>query len=195
MGLLREGINEVIATTHRNAAPIGFICRDGRVSLVLFHGSHTEENVREHGWIVANIVFDPVLYVRTAFTDLPPSAFVTETVAGISVERLREAEAWAAFSIAEARDTGEALVVRLHPLHEEIIAPVVRPVNRGFSAIIEATVHATRYIFSRDSALKTLIDHHAALARKCGGPREWEALDLLQDFIGKALTADEKETA
>ena len=41
MGLLREGINEVIATTTVNAAPMGVILRNGRYTLVAFLGSHT----------------------------------------------------------------------------------------------------------------------------------------------------------
>ncbi|HNI42158.1 MAG TPA: DUF447 domain-containing protein, partial [Methanoregulaceae archaeon] len=34
MGLLREGINEVIATTCRNAAPMGIIYRNGVARMV-----------------------------------------------------------------------------------------------------------------------------------------------------------------
>ncbi|MBN1194559.1 MAG: DUF447 family protein [Methanomicrobiaceae archaeon] len=183
MGLLTEGINEMIATTHCNAAPIGFICRDGRVSLVLFHGSHTEENVRRDGWVVANFVYDPVLWVRTAFGDLPGDAFVTEDAAGTPVERLREAEAWAAFRVESSHDSKEALVVHLVPIREEILNLSLHPVNRGFSGIIEATVHATRYVRTQDPGLRALIDHHAALVRKCGGDREREALALLEDYI------------
>ncbi|MGE5831376.1 MAG: DUF447 domain-containing protein, partial [Methanomicrobiales archaeon] len=64
MGLLREGINEVIATTWNNAAPMGIIFRDGEYRMVLFRGSHTAMNIERWGWVVANIVHDPVLWVR-----------------------------------------------------------------------------------------------------------------------------------
>ena len=82
MGLLKGGINEVIATTAFNAAPIGIHFRDKKASMILFPGSHTAENIMRDGWVVANIIHDPVLYVQTAFEDLPRDAFVEEPVAG-----------------------------------------------------------------------------------------------------------------
>ena len=98
MGLLIEGINEVIATTEGNAAPMGIINRNGALHMVLFRGSHTAGNIVRDRWVVANFIFDPVLYVRTAFDDLPDDDFVTEKVGGEVFCRLREVEAWAAFT-------------------------------------------------------------------------------------------------
>ncbi len=183
MGLLTEGINEVIATTDSNAAPIGIINRSGSLHIVLFRGSHTARNVVRDRWVVANFVFDPVLYVRTAFDDLPDEAFVREEINGMVVSRLRDAEAWAAFAADVERSSTEAITVRLVPVHEEVLDLRLHPVNRGFSSIVDATVHATRYVRNRDPWLGKLIEHHAGLARKCGGPREWEALDLLKQYI------------
>ncbi|MDN7025991.1 DUF447 family protein [Methanoculleus sp. FWC-SCC1] len=185
MGLLGEGINEVIATTSGNAAPIGIICRDAVPRMVLFRGSHTAENVLRDGWIVANFVYDPVVWVRTAFEDLPAEAFRTEAVDGTSVQRLVDAEAWIAFAAEVERSTQEAHVVRLTLLREAVEDLRLHPVNRGFASIIDATVHATRYVRTGDPHLRRLIDHHASLVRKCGGRREWEALDLLQGYIAK----------
>ena len=183
MGLLTEGINEVIATTDNNAAPIGIINRGGSLHMVLFRGSHTARNVARDRWVVANFVFDPVLYVRTAFEDLPEDAFVREAINGMVVSRLRDAEAWAAFAADVERSSDEAITVRLVPVHEEVIDLRLHPVNRGFASIVDATVHATRYVRTRDPWLKQLIEHHVGLARNCGGPREWEALDLLRQYI------------
>jgi hypothetical protein len=99
------------------------------------------------------------------------------------VSRLRDAEAWAAFAADVERSSDEAITVRLVPVHEEVIDLRLHPVNRGFASIVDATVHATRYVRTRDPWLKQLIEHHVGLARKCGGPREWEALDLLRQYI------------
>ena len=63
MGLLGPGISEVIATTRLNAAPIGIHCRGDSLSAVLFKGSHTAENVTRDGWLVANVVLDPLLFL------------------------------------------------------------------------------------------------------------------------------------
>ena len=183
MGILKGGINEVIATTRHNAAPMGFHVRDKKISLVLFTGSHTAENVRKEGWIVANLVHDPVLYVRTAFSDLPDEMFVDEPVGGITMQRLAFAEAWAAFTAEITHESAESLVAVLTLKKELILEPAVHPVNRGFGSIIDATVHATRYKPSRDPELRRLIEYHAGIVRKCGGKKELEALDLLMGHI------------
>jgi hypothetical protein len=184
MGLLKPGINEVIATTASNAAPIGVHLRDNRIYMILFRGSHTFENIQRDGWVVANFVQDPLIYVRTAFEDLPPESFIDETIGDLKMQRLGEADAWAAFTATIERTGSESMVVALS-LRKEIIEDLVfHPVNRGFGNIIDATVHATRYKGNRDPVLRHLIDHHAGIIRKCGGKRELEALDLLMRYIG-----------
>jgi hypothetical protein len=187
VGLLAEGINEVIATTDNNAAPMGIINRGGSLHMVLFRGSHTARNVARDRWVVANFVFDPVLYVWTAFDDLPPEAFVREEIDGLIVSRLRDVEAWAAFAADVERSSDEAIIIRLTPLKEEVLDLRLHPVNRGFYSVVDATVHATRYVRSRDPWLGRLIEHHTGLARKCGGPREWEALKLLERYISARI--------
>jgi len=132
MGLLREGINEVIATTKGNAAPMGIILRGDRYTMIAFHGSHTAENISRYGWIVANIVYDPVMYVRTAFSDLDSECFCEENAGEFAVQRLSGAEGWIAFQADIARDTGESLAVALTPLREEVCFHAVHPINRVF---------------------------------------------------------------
>jgi len=183
VGLIKGGINEVIATTVFNAAPMGIHYREGKTSIVLFLGSHTAENVERDGCIVANFVHDPLLYVRTAFEDLHKNSFIEEAVAGKKMYRLAEADAWAAFTAIIERRTSEAMLIRL-TLEKEIIEEVaVHPVNRGFNSIIDATVHATRYRITKEPYLIDLIKYHEGIVRKCGGKRELEALDLLTGYI------------
>jgi Uncharacterized conserved protein len=184
VGLLKEGINEVIATTDGNAAPMGIIFRDGASRLIAFKGSHTAENIMKHGWIVANFIYDPLLYVKTAFEDLGSEWFLEKNAGGTRVCSLAGAEAWIAFEAKIERETSEALIVDLNPLHEQVDALALHPVNRGFNSIIEATVHATRYVRTHDPVMADLILHHSALVRKCGGKREQEALELLLSYAG-----------
>jgi hypothetical protein len=183
LGLLKDGINEVIATTWQNAAPMGLIYRNRVVRMVVFRGCHTAERIRQDGWVVANFIFDPLLYVKTAFEDLPPGEFLDEKAGGFSVQRLAGAEAWSAYHARVEQETEDALIVTLSLLKEEVCFPALHPVNRGFNSIIEATVHATRFQQSRDPHLYDLIRHHAALVRRCGGARELEALDLLYSYL------------
>ena len=183
MGILNDGINEVIATTRINAAPMGIIGRGGRFRMVCFLGSHTERNIARDRWVVANIVHDPVLYVQSAFTALPAGAFCEENVNGIPMTRLIDAEAWVAFSVIVGKRGTDSMTVRLVPVCEKVVVCKPHPVNRGFCAIIEAAVHGTRYRISQDPALKDQIDSLRAIVRKCGGLREQEALTLLDTFI------------
>jgi hypothetical protein len=189
MGLLAEGINEVIATTFANAAPMGIINRGGEgPRMVLFRGSHTARNVERYGWLVANISYDPVLWVRTAFEDLPPEYFADITFNCRPMYRLRDCEAWIAFEATIENQTADNLIVRLSPLAEKVRSPLPRFVNRGFNSVIEATVHATRYVLFKDPELLKWIDHHERIVRKCGGKRELEAMKLLRVFIEKEET-------
>jgi len=183
MGLLREGINEIIATTAYNAAPMGIHLRNNHLTMVLFSGSHTAENIERDGWVVANFVHDPVLFVRTAFEDLPRESFVDEPVNGRIMQRLSNPDAWAAFNAIVEHKTSEAIMVRLTLEKEIIEGASVHPVNRGFNSIIDATVHATRYKENQDPKLQQLIQYHAGIVRKCGGKREIEALHILQKYI------------
>jgi len=119
------------------------------------------------------------MYVKTAFEDLPRDAFIEEPVNGRTIYRLAGVDGWAAFSAAVEHTSGGMVVVQL-TLEKEIIEEVsFHPVNRGFNSLIDATVHATRFIVTRDPELKTLIDYHTGIVRKCGGKKELEALDLL----------------
>ena len=183
MGLLREGINEIIATTASNAAPMGIHLRNNNITMVLFTGSHTAQNIERDGWVIANIVYDPVLFVRTAFEDLPRESFIDEPVNGRIMQRLSYPDAWAAFTATVENKTNEAMMVRLTIIKEIIEGVSVHPINRGFNSIIDATVHATRYKENQDPKLQELIGYHAAIIRKCGGKREMEALDLMLKYI------------
>jgi hypothetical protein len=98
--------------------------------------------------------------------------------------RLRDCEGYTAFSATITRTTEEQIHVTLHPIAEEILCPMIHPLNRGFSSIIEATVHATRYLRTKDPALMRLIEHHMSLVKRCGGKRELEALGMLQGYLG-----------
>lgn len=181
MGLLGPGISEVIATTRQNAAPIGIHRRGDALWAVLYRGSHTAANAVREGWLVANVVHDPVLFVRTAFEDLPADAFVT--IPGLGWDRLAGAEGYAACRAEVERETPEALRIRLVVVREEVVEPRCIPLNRGRCAVLEATVHATRYRRSRDPDLGRLIEHHASIVRRCGGPAELEALGLLMGYL------------
>lgn len=185
-----EGIFETIVTTGfavPNAAPIGIIRKGGKSIIRLFKGSHTWENVTKERYLAANVVYDPLLLVRSTFFDLDPSEFGSVDVDGRKFPVLKEAAAWVAFECVNIKNTGQALVGDLVFLGSgrrnegKSILPVP---NRGFNAVLEAAVHATRYQLSGDEKYLELIRHYETLASKCGGEKERQAMDLLYEVLG-----------
>ncbi len=194
--IIAGGINEVIAVTfdsrgRANAAPIGIINRSGRSRLVLFRGTHTLENVLENGIFCAYIVHDPVLYVTTAFEDIGSENFAEDYAEDVAdgegciqrFFRLKSAESFVLFKAVKTGESAESCIFELNIVYEKVLSAHVHPFNRGFAAIIDATVHATRYAISRSAELKELIDYDISIARKCGGERENEAADMLLEYI------------
>jgi len=185
MGLLGQGITEVIAVTKDNAAPIGIIVRAGQFpKMILFKGSKTAENVAKYGWVTANFVSDSYLYPLYAFSDVAKRDLRKVFVGGMVMQLLDDADAWMAFTARVVNETKEALFVELEPVGAEYYRDQLRPVNRGFNSVIDATVHATRYVMDPDPKLRELIEYHLGIVRKCGGARDLEAAELIREVCG-----------
>ncbi len=177
MGLVTEGITEIIAVTKGNAAPIGIIQRPNqKPMLILFKGSKTEANIRRYGWITANFVSDAYLYPYYAFSDVDSADLAQDG----EFQYLKTADAYIRYAAMVMHETDQTYLVELTPVGEEVILhPGIRPVNRGFDAVIDASVHATRYVMTRAPDLAERIFHDLSLIQKCGGPREQAAAELL----------------
>lgn len=178
---IRDGISEVIATTiskegGANAAPIGIIS-DDIMYVKLYPDTHTYSNIRSTRKLVANIVSDPLLFVSSAIGDLGEREFYV--VDGLPV--LRCADAWALFKCEEDRQ--DSSLIYLHLIRGNVIRKSVRAINRGTNAVIEATVHATRYAATKDEKYLNWIAHYGDVVRKCGGAREKEAMKKLRAFL------------
>ena len=186
-----DGISEVIATTRSesgvpNAAPIGIIRNNrshgsnsggDRICARLFPGSHTRQNVIETGEIVANTIHDPILYVESAFGDLDPDMFEYPDNGGCPT--LKHADAWLLFECEQSKGD----LFELTPVKGVVCNKPIVSVNRGFSAIIESLVHATRYQLKRDPKYLDLIGHYDRIVQICGGAREKEAILKLKEIV------------
>ena len=190
-----DGISEVIATTRSesgvpNAAPIGII-RNNRshgshdshrsggdqICVRLFSGSRTRRNVVETGEIVANIIHDPVMYVESTFGDLDPNMFEHPDNGGCPA--LKHADAWLLFACEQSKGN----LFELTPVKGVVCNTPIIGVNRGFSAVIESLVHATRYQLKRDPKYLDLIRHYEQIVQVCGGTREKEAIVKLKEIM------------
>lgn len=187
---IREGISEIIISTgleFPNAAPIGIVVKGGRTFVRLFKGTHTWANVFKEKHLAANIVYDPLLYVRSTFFDLEPSEFDYVPVRRLRFPILKTASAWIVFECTDLKNTDHALVADLTPIKagfNEANWKSLPVPNRGFNAVLEATVHATRYQLTGDEKYLELIRHYESLASKCGGENEKKAMKLLYEVLG-----------
>ncbi|HJJ48989.1 MAG TPA: DUF447 family protein [Methanocorpusculum sp.] len=186
LGLLGTGINEIIAVTKDNAAPIGIIHKAGQTpKMILFKGSKTSENIIKYGWVTANFISDSYPYAYYAFNDAKPVDLAEISVEnGKQMQILAAADAWISFDAHVLNETEQTYFVELIQTGSDIINPGIRPVNRGFNAVIDASVHATRYVMHPSDELKELIEYHLGLAVKCGGVREAEAAALIRKVCG-----------
>ncbi|RXA20509.1 DUF447 family protein [Methanosarcina sp. MSH10X1] len=187
---IREGISETIVSTGTespNAAPVGIIVKGGRTFVRLFKGTHTWENVFNEKYLAANIVYDSLLFVRSTFFDLEPSEFDYVPVRGLNFPVLKKAAAWVVFECANIKDTDQALIADLIPVeagfNEANLKSLPVP-NRGFNAVLEAAVHATRYQLTEDEKYLELIRRYESLASRCGGENEKKAMELIYEVLG-----------
>lgn len=184
---INKGISETIVTTMQdlspNAAPIGIMRKDDRVFIRLFKGSMTYFNVHSEGVLVANVVNDPIIFVKSTFSNLDPSDLNFVSVAGREFPVLKDALSWVVFECNDMKVANEALVAELKPLHAHINRSIVQAPNRGFNAVLEAAVHATRYKLTGDEKYLKLIRAYSIIVSKCGGEREKIAIMMLNEFL------------
>ena len=140
--------------------------------------SKTLDNIIEKPKACANIVDDTILFVQSALSDIGHEKF--DFVEGFPV--LKGVLGWIIFDCRIKK--GENIsVVELVAVKSKILQRKIKPINRGANAVIEATVHATRYVVLKEQKYLDRIDHYNTIVRKCGGPGEKKAMKLLYDLI------------
>jgi len=149
---------------------MGIIRKQDTTLIRLFKGSRTYQNVLAENFLVVNITNDPVAFVRYTFSEVQPEDIENISSPGREFPVLKAAQSWIAFECINTKITSEALVQPKAP-------------NRGLNAVIEATIHATRYKMNEEEKYMKLIDFYEDIINKCGGEREKEAIRLLHTFL------------
>ncbi len=185
---IMDGINEVILTTKSiddqpNAAPIGLIRRNGRLTVRVYNESHTCTNIKDTGLLAVNIIDDPVVFVQSALEDLDKEKFeFIETGTGINFPVLASSYGWVIFK-AEIKEGDIATTAELQFITGNVKSMGIRPINRGFNAVIEAAIYATRYKVFNDETFLSKIKSYKDLINKCGGRSEKEAYKLIYKLL------------
>ncbi|MEM2925066.1 MAG: DUF447 family protein [Methanocellales archaeon] len=184
---LSEGINEVIVTTisnsnKPNAAPIGLRIKRGVVSARIYKNTTTYKNIFETSALIGNIVDDPTLFITTAFSTLSKNHYIFKK--NLSIPVLKKANAWVLFEC-EIKSSEEPALITLKPKQGEVLCKKVAAINRAVYAVIEAAIHATRYLATGEEKYKELIEYYATIIEKCGGNREKKAFKRLKQYLGE----------
>ena len=83
----------------------------------------------------------------------------------------------------------------LDPVESEVVRERVPTVNRGFGAVVDATVAASRLDVSGFETAELLdrLRYFAAVVERCGGPAEREAFARIDEATGWRERAESEE--
>jgi hypothetical protein len=117
--------------------------------------------------------------------------FVDAALAIREVEEpiLSSADAWVEVSVdrIDSGEEGDTTWVdwALHPEDAQVERQVVPTTNRGLYAVVEATIAASRLdVEAYDTErLQERLEYFETVALRCGGPREREAIDRLNELL------------
>lgn len=180
-----RGVTESVVTTlgpndRWNVAALGINAPrdDGPATARTWGRTRTWRNFAERGEGYVQFTTDPVDFAEAALT-------VREEEGPV----LDSADAWARVDVIWAAEgvEGETQWVEweLRPVESTLERERVPTINRGFNAVVEATVAASRLdVPAYDAA--TLLDRLAyfeSVVERCGGERERAAFDVLSEQV------------
>jgi hypothetical protein len=183
------GITESVVTTFGpndrwNVAALG-IFAGNPVTARSWGQTRTWRNFDSEGGGYVQFVSDPVVFVDAACS-----------IQEVDEPILSSADAWARVD-AEVIDRGTENGTRwtewaLTPIDSAIERETVPTINRGYYAVIEATVAASRLdVPGYDTeTLRERIEYFERVAERCGGSRERKAFDRLREHADIEPSAD-----
>lgn len=179
-----RGVTETVVTTlgpdeRWNVAALGVhapATADEPPTARTWGSSRTRRNFERRGEGYVQFVLDPVDFAEAALT-----------VREVDEPVLDSASAWVrveATAVDEGTEAGTSWVEwTLDPVETAVERRVVPTTNRGYNAVIEATVAASRLdvpAYDRDE-LEARLAHLEEVVETCGGVRERAALDVVRE--------------
>ncbi|WP_363464205.1 DUF447 domain-containing protein [Halogeometricum borinquense] len=182
-----RGVTESVVTTRGpndrwNVAALGLHAPDkatGVVTAKTWGNTRTRRNFHRRGGGVIQFVSDPREFVSAAMTIREEDDPVLDA-----------AHAWVEVEVTRI-DGGERGGTRweeweLRPHDSTVVSKTIPTINRGFAAVIDATVAASRLdvpAYDTDELLSQL-QYFAETVEKCGGAAEKEAFDTIDEVSG-----------
>ncbi|MCU4924950.1 DUF447 family protein [Halobacteria archaeon AArc-dxtr1] len=173
-----SGVTETVVTTlgpndRWNAAALGLFAGEPATART-WGRTRTRRNFEARGEGYVQFVDDPVAFVEAALSISEHDGPVLESAA-----------AWARVTVEEVdagrEDGTEWREWTLVPVEADVRRETVPTIDRGFGAVIEATVAASRLGVAGydESALRNRLAHLESVVERAGSPREREAMALV----------------
>ncbi|WP_132058250.1 DUF447 domain-containing protein [Halorussus amylolyticus] len=181
-----RGVTESVVTTLGpnglwNVAALGLHPPEeagNHVTARTWGNTRTRRNFHRQGGGYVQFVRDPVVFVDA-----------THSIFEVEAPVLDAADAWVEVE-AEQVDSGESGGTsweewELRPRDAGVEREVVPMIRRGFNAVVEATVAASRFgVDAYDQAeLRRRFDYFVEVGRNCGDDRVQKALDRLAESV------------
>lgn len=183
------GVTESVVTTlgpngRWNVAALGLFAGDP-VTARSWGRTRTWRNFESEGGGYVQFVSDPVVFVDAACS-----------IHEVDEPVLPSADAWVRVDV-EAIDRGTENGTRwsewaLLPAESAIERETVPTTNRGYYAVIEATVAASRLDVSGydTETLRERLEYFESVVERCGGSRERAAFDRLREHVDIELSPE-----
>ncbi len=177
-----RGLTETVVTTRGpegrwNVAALGLHPGDP-VTARTWGRTRTRRNFEREGGGVVQFTRDPVVFVDAALA-------VREADEPV----LPSADAWVEVAVERlggGTEGGTGWVDwALSPVEAGVERESVPTIERGFNAVVEATVAASRLDAPAydTGVLRERLARHRALVERCGGPRDREAMRRLDELV------------
>lgn len=181
------GLHEAVESDDREAVKQGAngpVDPAVSVRATTFGNTRTRRNFHRQGGGYVQFTSDPVCYVEAALS-------IREEADPI----LDSADAWVRVeadhvdtdATNDSGDTGETTLEhwQLRSIESRVVRECVPTTNRGYNAVVEATVAASRLdVDAYDTdILRDRLSYFEEVCRTCGGEREHEAFDRLNELV------------
>lgn len=191
----RGALYETIVTTVNedgsgNAAPIGVLCRNEKeITLYLYEGSHTLNNILREGKFAVNILDDPCIFALSTFTDLKLNYFKKYKEYVV----LKDADAFFTNVVYKTRKInkkdplGKSTLYLVNAKVKEIIMKnCIKPLNRATYAIIESLIYSSRFKIADKKTRERYIERikeMKKLVKKVGTKKDKEVMKYIMQQV------------
>ena len=171
-----------------NCAPMGVEwdpdLQPDAIVLKPFLETATYRNVLATRAAVVNLVDDVRVFAKAAISNPAYETVPAETVRGVV---LAGACSWRELEVTSIDSTPPRSRIETRTVRQGVRREFIG-FNRARHAVLEAAIYATRvHMLSRDFLLAE-VDRLQVIVDKTAGPREFEAMDLLAQYIRSAQT-------